>query len=317
MNTVSYKEEEWFKEIETKRQAEEERKTLWIIFSVLLGLFTVQCVLFGCRIWENFGKEQVQERTEGTLGAIKKVSVLREANFQLVCSEDSYATAIASVRPTVVSIKANAVNSVSRHAVGNYGATSGNGIYFDNVSDGSSGEKNRVGSGIIIDPKGYILTNYHVLAGAEEVAVTTFGFEEKIYPAQIVKTDAAFDLAILKIDSGEPFPAANLGNSDMIEVTDTVFAIGSPFGLEQTVTMGIISDDKRDLEIEGQKYENMIQTDAAINQGNSGGPLIDIKGEVIGINTAIYAPTGVFAGLGFAIPINKAKPLLRQIYTVR
>jgi len=105
-----------------------------------------------------------------------------------------------------------------------------------------------------------------------------------------------------------------MGDSEMIEVGDIVLTIGNPFGLEQTVTMGIISDDRRNMTIEGRLYEDLIQTDAAINRGNSGGPMININGEVIGINTAIYAPTGLFTGIGFAIPINKVKQLLNQVY---
>ena len=125
--------------------------------------------------------------------------------------------------------------------------------------------------------------------------------------------DLENDIAVLKIYPRTPLPTVVLGDSDMVRVADRVLAVGSPFGLEQTVTAGIISDDSRDLVIEGQIYKDMIQTDAAINRGNSGGPLINMKGEVIGINTAIYAPTGVFTGVGFAIPINVVKPSVRTV----
>ncbi|GAG94447.1 unnamed protein product, partial [marine sediment metagenome] len=135
-----------------------------------------------------------------------------------------------------------------------------------------------------------------------------------VYPANIVLQEQSQDLAILKISSSRSLPAAKMGDSEMIEVGDIVLTVGNPFGLEQTVTMGIISDDRRDMTIEGRLYEDLIQTDAAINSGNSGGPLINIYGEVIGINTAIYAPTGIFTGVGFAIPINKVKQLLNQVY---
>ncbi|GAG20071.1 unnamed protein product, partial [marine sediment metagenome] len=139
-----------------------------------------------------------------------------------------------------------------------------------------------------------------------------FGFERTVYPAQIVRKDLVSDIAVLKIKPDGPLPTVVLGDSDMIKVAERVIAIGAPFGLEQTVTAGIISDNSRDLVIEDQAYEDMIQTDAAINRGNSGGPLVNVKGEVVGINTAIYAPTGVFLGVGFAIPINKVKPLVKE-----
>lgn len=171
------------------------------------------------------------------------------------------------------------------------------------------------GSGVIIDPQGYILTNYHVIAGAEEIKVTlskSNGKEEK-YDGKVVGKDPRTDLAIIKIKSKGKFPAAKLGDSDKIRIGDWAIAIGSPFGLKQTVTVGVISAKRQSLYVEGKEYRDMIQTDASINRGNSGGPLVNIRGEVIGINTAIYAPTGVFAGIGFAIPINNAKEILSDL----
>ncbi len=230
------------------------------------------------------------------------------SGFQLIsCADDSLAAAVAKARPAVVYIK----TTVTKRNVGPNSSIRSSALSFDSATERINGStKNSIGSGVIFDPKGYILTNYHVIAGAEEVEVTPFGYKEMVYPARIVKADQESDLAILKIDSQEKFPCATLGNSDLIEVADTVLAIGSPFGLEHTVTKGIISDNKRDLTIDETEYKEMIQTDAAINRGNSGGPLINGDGEVVGINTAIYAPTGIFTGIGFAIPINKAKLLL-------
>jgi serine protease Do len=169
------------------------------------------------------------------------------------------------------------------------------------------------GSGVIIDPEGYILTNYHVISEAEIIKVTVSGNGDKEYDGEIIGKDERTDLAVIKIKSKERFTSARLGNSDTIKVGEWVIAIGSPFGLEQTVTAGIISAKRQSVPIEGRTYEAMIQTDASINRGNSGGPLINMEGEVIGINTAIYAPTGVFSGVGFAIPINKAKEILGDL----
>jgi len=169
------------------------------------------------------------------------------------------------------------------------------------------------GSGVIIDPDGYILTNYHVIAGAEDIKVTLSDGEEKKYDGKVIGKDPKTDLAVIKIKSTEKFPAAKLGDSDQIRIGDWAIAIGSPFGLKQTLTVGVISAKRQSLFVEGKEYREMIQTDASINRGNSGGPLVNIKGEVIGINTAIYAPTGVFAGVGFAIPINNAKEILGEL----
>ena len=169
------------------------------------------------------------------------------------------------------------------------------------------------GSGVIIDPRGYILTNYHVIAGAEEIKVTLSNGKEKKYDGKVVGKDPRTDLAVIEIKAKEKFPVAKLGDSDKIRIGDWAIAIGSPFGLKQTLTVGVISAKRQSLYVEGKEYRDMIQTDASINRGNSGGPLVNIKGEVIGINTAIYAPTGVFAGVGFAIPINNAKEILDEL----
>ncbi|MHB9154452.1 MAG: Do family serine endopeptidase [Endomicrobiales bacterium] len=167
------------------------------------------------------------------------------------------------------------------------------------------------GSGVIIDEQGYILTNEHVVRGAKYIKVTLT--DGKSYKGKVVGKDAHTDLAIIKIKAGNRMPHAKLGDSTGIRVGEWAIAIGSPFGLEETVTTGIISAVRQSLAIEGHDYRNLIQTDAAINRGNSGGPLCNINGEVIGINTAIYAPTGVFAGVGFAIPINGAKEIMADL----
>ncbi|PKN01388.1 MAG: hypothetical protein CVU77_05480 [Elusimicrobia bacterium HGW-Elusimicrobia-1] len=170
------------------------------------------------------------------------------------------------------------------------------------------------GSGVIISPDGYILTNEHVVREADEinVAMAHADGSEKKYKGKVVGKDTRTDLAVIKI-SGSRLPYARLGDSDKIRVGQWVVAIGSPFGLEQTVTTGIVSAKRQALSIEGRTYRDLIQTDAAINRGNSGGPLCDIYGEVIGVNTAIYAPTGVFSGIGFAVPINRAKAILDEL----
>ena len=163
-----------------------------------------------------------------------------------------------------------------------------------------------LGSGFIIDKEGYIITNNHVVEQANEIKVKLSN--EKEYDAKVIGTDPKTDLALIKIKTAGELPVARLGDSDKLEVGEWVVAIGNPFGLEQTVTTGIISAKGR--VIGAGPYDDFLQTDASINPGNSGGPLFNLKGEVVGINTAIVAGG---QGIGFAIPINLAKGLLPQL----
>lgn len=169
------------------------------------------------------------------------------------------------------------------------------------------------GSGVIIDPDGFILTNEHVVRGADEIKVTLADEPDKKLDGQVIGRDERTDLAVVKIKPRKKLPYAKLGDSDRLRVGDWAIAIGSPFGLEQTVTVGVISASRQNVSIQNRNYKDLIQTDAAINPGNSGGPLLNIYGEVIGINTAIYTPSGGFAGVGFAIPISRAKEILPQL----
>jgi serine protease Do len=166
-----------------------------------------------------------------------------------------------------------------------------------------------VGTGFIIDKEGFILTNNHVVEGADKITVTLS--DKKSYPAKVIGLDSKTDLALIKIEGAKDLVPLTLGDSEKMEVGDWVVAIGNPFGLENTVTAGIVSAKYRRLG--NTSYESYIQTDASINQGNSGGPLMNTNGEVIGINSAILSQTGGSVGIGFAIPINMAKDLLPQL----
>jgi serine protease Do len=166
-----------------------------------------------------------------------------------------------------------------------------------------------LGSGFIINRDGFILTNNHVIENADEIVVKTA--DEKEYKAKVIGRDPKTDIAVIKIDEAKDLTAVTMGNSDELRVGEWVMAIGNPFGLEHTVTAGIVSAKGRYI---GQgSYDNFIQTDAAINPGNSGGPLINLKGEVVGINTAIFSRSGGNIGIGFAIPVNVAKDLLPEL----
>ena len=169
----------------------------------------------------------------------------------------------------------------------------------------------RIGSGVIIDPRGYALSSLHVVEGASSLKATVYGQAGALeYPLKIVKADKTSDLVLLRIQGDGPFPYASLGDSNSIRTGDVVISIGSPFGFEQSVTSGIISSRNRTLNVGGMVYENLIQTDSSINKGSSGGPLLNAKGDVIGINTAIYSSSGQFAGISFAVPINRSLDLL-------
>jgi len=166
------------------------------------------------------------------------------------------------------------------------------------------------GSGFLIDDQGHIVTNNHVISGARSVEVTLA--DQGRYPAKLVGRDAISDLAVIKIDAEKKLPYVKLGNSDAVQVGQKVLAIGNPFGLEGTLTTGIISSMGRNIrDDQGNVLEGVFQTDAAINQGNSGGPLLNSRGEVIGINTAILGQTNL--GIGFAIPIDSAKDALTDL----
>lgn len=166
-----------------------------------------------------------------------------------------------------------------------------------------------LGSGFIFQPSGYILTNNHVVQGATDITVTLT--DGSVYPAVIAGLDPDADLAVLKIDAGHPLPFLQFGNSAHMQVGDWVLAIGNPYGMANTNTAGIVSALHR--QIGDTKFDDFIQTDAAINKGNSGGPLLDMQGQVIGVNAAIYAPTGTSDGIGFSIPASMAGPVANAL----
>jgi S1-C subfamily serine protease len=169
------------------------------------------------------------------------------------------------------------------------------------------------GSGFLIDPRGYILTNYHVVAGAQTMEVILG--DQSRYPAKFIGADQRNDVALIKIDpKGKQLTSLSLGDSSTLQVGQKVLAIGDPFGFQSTLTTGVVSALGRTVQTSQTTFiDEAIQTDASINRGNSGGPLINTHGEVIGINSAIYTPSGTTAGIGFAIPINSAKLIANDL----
>jgi serine protease Do len=181
--------------------------------------------------------------------------------------------------------------------------------YFGQHGGGAQLEQRALGSGFIIDPAGYIVTNNHVVDGAHAVSVTLT--DGKKYKAKVIGRDAKTDVALVKIDAGHPLPYVSFGDSDNEHEGDWVIAVGNPYGLGGTVTAGIVSGHGRD--INAGPYDDFLQIDAPINPGNSGGPLFNQSGQVVGIDTAIYSPSGGSVGIGFAIPSNVAKNIVDQL----
>jgi len=170
-------------------------------------------------------------------------------------------------------------------------------------------EARSLGSGFVIDPDGYIVTNHHVIDGADTITVQFD--DESEFEATLVGSDSETDVALLKITGDDPFPYVKFGNSDDVRVGDWVMAIGNPFGLGGSVTAGILSARHRN--INATAYDDFLQTDASINRGNSGGPMFNMDGQVIGVNTAIFSPTGGNVGIGFAIPSNMVQRVVGQL----
>ena len=183
-------------------------------------------------------------------------------------------------------------------------------FFDDEDSEGLPRKVSSLGSGFVIDSSGLIVTNNHVIEGADEIIVN-FTDGSKLKVVKILGHDPKTDLALLKVEPKQPLKAASFGDSSKMRVGDWVMAIGNPFGLGGTVTVGVISATKRD--INSGPYDDFLQTDAAINRGNSGGPLFNMEGEVIGVNTAIISPTGGSIGIGFAVPSNSALQVLNQL----
>ena len=230
----------------------------------------------------------------------------------LATAPESFSQLVKIANPSVVNISTVKTIKEERDTPMPFGSNDPMKDFFERYFGGQIPKKYKqtnLGTGFIIDPKGFILTNNHVVEQTDEIRVRTADGKE--FPAKIVGRDPITDLALIRIKSDKPFIPLTLGDSNRLEVGDWVVAIGNPFGLGNTVTAGIVSAKYR--QIGAGAYDNFIQTDTPINLGNSGGPLLNTDGEVIGINTAIFTQSGGSVGIGFAIPINMVKDLLPQL----
>jgi S1-C subfamily serine protease len=237
----------------------------------------------------NPGKTAATMVDQSTMAMTQQSPQARNGRFM----NESFSASVKTVLPSVVSICAFPVQNGGE--------------------PGAGGPQTvlEMGSGVIVNPEGYVITNYHVVAGADNIKVTHFdGDHRHVYDAVLVETYPDVDLAILLIQSKQLFSAAMFGNSDMALVGDWVIAIGSPFGLDQSVSAGIVSAVRQTVIIDGSQFANLLQTDASISPGNSGGPLVNIRGEVIGISTAVPASPELSEDIGFCIPSNTAIDML-------
>ena len=254
--------------------------------------------------FSNFSVSTTQE--DGNQPFIK----ISEANPPALSGPVSYSSAVKLASPAVVNINTEKVVTVRNHP------------YFEDpvfkqmfgnlIVDGSKARKrieNSLGSGVILSPDGYILTNNHVIQGADTIQVSLK--DGRNTTAEVIGTDPETDIALLKINLDD-LPVITIGDSEQLEIGDVVLAIGNPFGVGQTVTMGIVSATGR-TQLGINTFENFIQTDAAINPGNSGGALVDAYGRLIGINTALFSHSGGSQGVGFAIPSKMAKNIMAQL----
>src|SRR5262245_14299158 len=272
-------------------------KRLWLLFAqaatvALAALFVVTTL-----------KPEWLATREASPGPV----VVREAVAQRepAARAASYSDAVAKAAPAVVYIFTSGTVRGGRHPFPDDPVFR---RFFGDSLDDPRGP--RLGSGVIVSTNGYLLPNNHVVEGMEEIEVLLADGKTRL-KARLVGTDPETDLAVLKVD-GEKLPAITFGSTETLRVGDVVLAIGNPFGVGQTVTIGIVSGlGRRGLNL--NTYENFIQTDPSINVGNSGGALIDVSGNLIGINTAIFSRAGGSVGIGFAIPVSTAKAVLAQI----
>src|SRR5271169_724645 len=284
--------------------------TLSILATLSVGILIGTVVSYGDK-----GKEGGQKSSDATPLTLPSPSQMSNAFSQIA----------KQLEPSVVNINTEStIKNVHRRGGGGGGQDEdGGGMddFFNHFFGGPGGQgqgegpirERSLGSGVIVDSKGYIVTNRHVVEKADRVRVR---FEDDPpgvqHEAKVVGTDQETDLAVIKVDVDRALPAAKMGNSDSMQVGDWVLAVGSPFGLSETVTAGIVSAKGRDI-VPGRQFQTFIQTDAAINPGNSGGPLVNMNGEVIGINTAILSETNAYAGVGFALPSKTVVDVYNQL----
>ena len=286
--------------------------TLMVVLTLAVGILIGSVISTGVK-----GKEGHNSSDSATPLTVPPPQQLSSAFAQIA----------KQIEPSVVNINTESVIKPQRRRRLPPGHPGGQGDeenpfqdFFDRFFGGDQGggmpegsRERSLGSGVVADPKGFILTNAHVVEKAERIRVQLKSDAPGVlHDAKVVGTDRETDLAVIKINVDQPLPAAKFGNSDGMQVGDWVLAVGSPFGLEETVTAGIVSAKGRSI-VPQRQFQSFIQTDAAINPGNSGGPLVNMAGEVIGINTAIFTQSMGYQGVGFALPSNTVVKVYNEL----
>ena len=262
-------------------------KTKFIPLPVLAVFMLIILVTAGCNVMELFNQESLPEIAENVFNEPEAVDNI-----------------VGAVGPSVVTITAKSSGGIGGDLFGEPFFQRFFGDAFDFAP-----EQEVLGTGFVISKDGYILTNEHVIDGAGSISIDIDGFDEAL-PAKVIGADYNLDLSLLKVDANKDLPFLKMGDSDNVRVGSWVIAIGSPYGLDHTVTVGVISAKGRPVSVGNRQYENLLQTDTSINPGNSGGPLLNLNGEVIGVNTAINAEA---QGIGFAIPANTVMQILEDL----
>jgi len=273
---------------------------LWLIFAQTATICLA--VLF---VIATLRPELLPRNLQGSIVTVREIAPYKEATLNSTSKLNSFSNAAKIAMPAVVNIFTSKEIKIPSHPLLNDPVFR---RFFGNRFEAQTRRTSSLGSGVIVSSEGYILTNHHVVEAADEIEIALA--DGRKAKAHIIGSDPETDLAVVKIDM-KGLPTVTFGRSDQAKVGDIVLAIGNPFGVGQTVTMGIISALGR--KHRSNTYANFIQTDAAINPGNSGGALADVSGNLIGINTLIFSPTGGSLGIGFAIPAVIAKQVMEQI----
>ncbi|MBF0538499.1 MAG: trypsin-like peptidase domain-containing protein [Nitrospirae bacterium] len=285
--------------------------TIVIMAVLTLGWATYESWQKGSIVRQLIDNDDYKKMAKGKLSGFYNTAGATQAKAKI--SQKTYHEVIDAVRPALVGIDVAVGQAQNAQAPDINNNLSNNNANF--IAGEPTVNYTRVGSGVIIEPSGYVLSSYHVVSGAVAMKATVYDADggARDYQLKIVNIDKESDLALLRLQGPGPFPYALLGDSNNVRTGDFVLAMGSPYGFDQTITNGIISSRNRTITIGGAIYEGMLQTDASINKGNSGGPLVNLDGEIIGINTAIYSPMGTFSGIAFAVPIVKASELVAGV----
>ena len=272
------------------------------IFYFFVSIISILSIVLVTNIIRNNIQEEISKLKEEQ----SKDLVLKSFKTQAKNTNFNY---LDVQRPDFVEIAKKSINTV----VHVKSSSSGGDYSIEDFIFGRSQRRPQMGSGsgVIISSDGYIITNHHVIETAEDIQITTNNNQS--YNAKIIGSDEQNDIALLKIETNDELPYAVFGDSDSTQIGEWVLAVGNPFNLTSTVTAGIISAKSRNLDPTGRTTQSYIQTDAAVNPGNSGGALINDKGELIGINTAIQTQTGSYVGYSFAVPSNIAKKVIEDI----